>query len=133
MPSNGKIAMVLDEIDTLISVKVCTTESHVLISTKLGKSIRFPVNNIRQFKGRISDGVRAIRLSSVEDQVISMSILTAMDVSSDTKDLYLRVPLEKRLLVKEDRFINQGVASILTDLGLSTDIFMTMVQNEEFI
>ncbi|QGR02324.1 DNA topoisomerase (ATP-hydrolyzing) subunit A [Ehrlichia ruminantium] len=133
VPSNGKIAMVLDEGDTLISVKVCTAENHVLISTKLGKSIRFSVSNIRQFKGRISDGVRAIRLSSKEDQVISMSVLIAMEVSSETKDLYLKVPLEKRLLVKEDGVINQSVANMLVDLGLSQDMFMSMVQNEEFI
>ncbi|GAT78129.1 DNA gyrase subunit A [Ehrlichia ruminantium] len=133
VPSNGKIAMVLDESDTLISVKVCTAENHVLISTKLGKSIRFAVSNIRQFKGRISDGVRAIRLSSEEDQVISMSVLIAMDVDSETKDLYLRVPLEKRLIVKEDGVINQDVANMLVDLGLSQDVFMSMVQNEEFI
>ncbi|AHX04945.1 DNA topoisomerase (ATP-hydrolyzing) subunit A [Ehrlichia japonica] len=132
VPSNGKIAMVLDEKDALISVKVCKEEDHVLLSTKLGKSIRFSVSNVRQFKGRMSDGVRAIKLSS-EDNVISMSILLAMDIDSEKKDAYLKVPLEKRMVVKEESFVNAGLARVLDDLGLEQDIFMTMVQNEQFI
>ena len=133
VPSNGKIAMVLGDNDTLISVKVCKESDHVLLSTKLGKSIRFSVNNVRQFKGRMSDGVRAIKLSSEEDHVISMSILVAMDIDSEKKDLYLKVPLEKRIAVKEEGVISDGVAKILNDLGLAQDVFLTMVQNEEFI
>ena len=133
VPSNGKIAMVLDEGDTLISVKVCKEADHVLLSTKLGKSIRFSVSNVRQFKGRMSDGVRAIKLSSAQDHVISMSILVAMDIDSEKKDLYLKVPLEKRISVKEEGFISDGIAKILNELGLAQDIFMTMVQNEQFI
>ncbi|AUO54955.1 DNA topoisomerase (ATP-hydrolyzing) subunit A [Ehrlichia canis] len=132
VPSNGKIAMVLDEGDTLISVKVCKEEDHVLLSTRLGKSIRFSVSNVRQFKGRMSDGVRAIKLSS-QDNVISMSILLAMDIGSEKKDLYLKVPLDKRIAVKEEGFIGTGIVKILADLGLDQDTFMTMVQNEQFI
>ncbi|KJV65842.1 MULTISPECIES: DNA topoisomerase (ATP-hydrolyzing) subunit A [Ehrlichia] len=132
VPSNGKIAMVLDEGDALISVKVCKEEDHVLLSTRLGKSIRFSVSNVRQFKGRMSDGVRAIKLSS-EDNVISMSILLAMDIDSEKKDTYLKVPLGKRMAVKEEGFVNAGLAKVLDDLGLEQDIFMTMVQNEQFI
>ena len=132
VPSNGKIAMVLDKKDALISVKVCKEENHVLLSTKLGKSIRFSVSNVRQFKGRVSDGVRAIKLSS-EDNVISMSILLAMDIDSEKKDTYLKVPLEKRMAVKEEGFVNAGLARVLDSLGLEQDIFMTMVQNEQFI
>ena len=132
VPSNGKIAMVLDEGDTLISVKVCKEEDHVLLSTRLGKSIRFSVSNVRQFKGRMSDGVRAIKLSS-QDNVISMSILLAMDIGSEEKDLYLKVPLDKRIAVKEEGFIGTGIVKILADLGLDQNTFMTMVQNEQFI
>ncbi|ABD44722.1 DNA gyrase, A subunit [Ehrlichia chaffeensis str. Heartland] len=132
VPSNGKIAMVLDTGDTLISVKVCKEEDHVLLSTRLGKSIRFSVSNVRQFKGRMSDGVRAIKLSS-DDNVISMSVLLAMDIDSEKKDLYLKVPLDKRMCVKEEGVVNGGIAKILCDLGLEQDIFVTMVQNEQFI
>ena len=132
VPSNGKIAMVLDEGDTLISVKVCKEEDHVLLSTRLGKSIRFSVSNVRQFKGRMSDGVRAIKLS-LQDNVISMSVLLAMDIDSEKKDLYLKVPLDKRMAVKEGGVISTGMVKMLADLGLDQDIFMNMVQNEQFI
>ncbi|MDD9361948.1 MAG: DNA gyrase C-terminal beta-propeller domain-containing protein, partial [Anaplasma sp.] len=70
VPSNGKIAMVLNPGDQLISASVCVSTDHVLLSSRMGKSIRFSVGNVRQFKGRMSDGVRAIKLAE-GDQVIS--------------------------------------------------------------
>ncbi|UTO55208.1 DNA gyrase subunit A [Neoehrlichia mikurensis] len=130
VPSNGKIAMVLNADDKLISVKVCKEQDHILLSSKFGKSIRFAVSNIRQFKGRMSDGVRAIRLAD-KDQVISMSILIGMDINSEIKDLYLRIPLEKRSCAKN--FITPDIISIINKLNISKEIFEMMVHNEQFI
>ena len=44
VPSNGKIAIRLDEGDSLVDVNLCNHDDHVLISTKNGKSIRFAVS-----------------------------------------------------------------------------------------
>ncbi|HAJ21750.1 MAG TPA: hypothetical protein DCL95_17130, partial [Rhodospirillaceae bacterium] len=38
--ANGKIAMKLDEGDRLISVSVCSDDQDIMLSTKLGKSLR---------------------------------------------------------------------------------------------
>ncbi|KJV69644.1 DNA topoisomerase (ATP-hydrolyzing) subunit A [Candidatus Neoehrlichia procyonis] len=130
VPSNGKIAMVLNKDDKLISVKVCKEQDHILLSSKFGKSIRFAVNNIRQFKGRMSDGVRAIRLAD-KDQVISMSILIGMGISSEIKDLYLRIPLEKRCDAKN--LITQDIISMIDELKISKEAFEMMVHNEQFV
>src|SRR5205085_3874426 len=81
--ANGKIAMKFegeDADDRLIAVATCTDANDVLLATRNGKSIRFPVSDVRVFTGRSSVGVRGIRLlnsapAGGDDQVISMSIL----------------------------------------------------------
>ena len=61
--ASGKIAMRLDEGDKLIGVQVCDAANHVLLSSREGKCIRFPVDDVRVFKSRTSDGVRGMRLA----------------------------------------------------------------------
>ena len=59
---NGKIAMKLDEGDRIIGVAVCDESKDVLLTTAEGQAIRFPVTDVRVFKGRESAGVRGIKL-----------------------------------------------------------------------
>lgn len=87
--SNGKMAMKLDEGENLIAVQTCSENDDVLLSTRKGKCIRFHVGEIRIFAGRASNGVRGIRLSG-DDEVISMSILGQMTLSTEERDAYLR-------------------------------------------
>ena len=100
IPSNGKIAIRLDEGDALISVKVCIKEEHATLATAHGKIIRFPVSNVRLFKGRTSDGVRGIRLVA-DDRVISMSILSPIIPDQNEKEEYLKIPVLKRVQIKD--------------------------------
>ena len=72
--SNGKIAMKLDEGESLVAVRSCSDDQHVIIATRSGKAIRFAVDAIRVFKSRNSTGVRAIRLAG-GDEVVSMSVI----------------------------------------------------------
>jgi len=58
---NGKIAMKLDDGDGIVDVKVCTEKDDVLLTTRLGKCIRFALDDVRVFKGRDSTGVRGIK------------------------------------------------------------------------
>ena len=88
--ANGKIAMKLDEGDRLIAVLPCSAEEHdVLLATRQGKSIRFPVSDVRLFQGRTSTGVRGIALGA-GDGVISMSILRHVEATSEERENYLR-------------------------------------------
>ena len=50
--ASGKIAMKLDSNDKIIGVKICTQDKDVILSTKLGKCIRFMSKKLRIFKGR---------------------------------------------------------------------------------
>src|SRR3954449_1068930 len=61
---NGKIAMKLDEGDHIVGVQICTEAEDVLLTTARGQCIRFPVPDVRVFKGRDSTGVRGISLGN---------------------------------------------------------------------
>jgi len=81
--STGKIAMKLDEDDKIIGVKICKEDQDVILSTRLGKCIRFMSKKLRIFKGRSSKGIKGIELAS-DDKVISLSVLDAANINSKT-------------------------------------------------
>ena len=88
--ANGKIAMKLAEGDRLVNVRICTENQDVLLASRNGMCIRFPVGDVRVFEGRTSTGVRGIRLDKGDD-VISMSILAHAEIDTDDRDSYLRI------------------------------------------
>jgi DNA gyrase subunit A len=86
---SGIIAMKLEDGDKLISVQTCTDQNDVVLATRLGKAIRFPVDDVRVFTGRTSVGVRGIKMVD-GDEVISMSILGHVDSTADERAAYIR-------------------------------------------
>ena len=85
--STGKIAMKLDEDDKIIGVKICRIDQDIILSTRLGKCIRFMSKKLRIFKGRSSKGIKGIELGT-NDKVITLSVLDAVDISPKiAKDL----------------------------------------------
>ena len=109
---NGKIAMKLNENDELVSVITCGATDNILLATKLGKAIRFDVNDVRVFVGRDSSGVRGIRLKP-NDFVVSMSLIPNLEkryILSVTENGF-----GKRTSIEDYRMTNrggQGVANI---------------------
>ena len=79
--STGKIAMKLDGDDKIIGVKICTEDQDIILSTQLGKCIRFMSKKLRIFKGRSSKGIKGIELSQ-NDKVISLSVLNPTNINS---------------------------------------------------
>ena len=78
---NGKIAMKFDdESDGIVGVETCTEGDDFLLVSALGQCIRFPVTDVRVFKGRDSTGVRGISLAD-GDQLISMTIIRHFEAS----------------------------------------------------
>ncbi|HWE22112.1 MAG TPA: DNA gyrase subunit A [Hyphomicrobiaceae bacterium] len=86
---NGKIAMKLDEGDRIVRVSICNAEDNVLLTTAAGRCIRFPVEDVRVFKGRDSTGVRGIRLDE-GDEVISMAILRHVEATPGEREAYIK-------------------------------------------
>ena len=72
--SAGKIAMKLDTNDKIVGVKICKDDQDIILSTKLGKCIRFESKKLRVFKGRSSKGIKGIVLGA-NDQIVSLSII----------------------------------------------------------
>ena len=85
----GKIAMKLAEGDGIIGVATCTEDDDFLLTTRMGKAIRFAVTDVRVFKGRDSTGVRGIKLAA-GDEVVSLSLLYHSDASSAEARSYLK-------------------------------------------
>jgi DNA gyrase subunit A len=87
---NGKIAMKLEEAgDKIVGVQICTEHDDVLLTTANGRSIRFPVTDVRVFSGRTSTGVRGIKLDG-DDEIIAMTILRHVEVTTAEARAYLR-------------------------------------------
>ncbi len=85
----GKIAMKLDEGDEIVDVQICSVADDVLLTTAKGQCIRFPVPDVRVFKGRDSTGVRGIALGQ-GDRLISMAILRHVDATPEERMTFLR-------------------------------------------
>jgi len=86
---NGKIAMKPDEGDGIVDVRVVTEDDDLLLTTAMGKAIRFRVTDVRRFVGRTSSGVRGIKLAD-SDEVISMAVLRHVDVETDEARAYMK-------------------------------------------
>jgi len=86
---NGKIAMKLESGDGIVGVQTCTDQDDVLLTTKLGKCIRFALTDVRVFKGRDSTGVRGIKLAE-GDEVVSLTLLHHVDADSAEARAYLK-------------------------------------------
>ncbi|MBT3361349.1 MAG: DNA gyrase subunit A [Rhodospirillales bacterium] len=132
--ANGKIAMKLKEGDKLVRVRTFTEDHDVLLSTRLGKTIRFPISDARVFSSRASTGVRGIRLDE-GDAVIGMSALMHVEVDIEQRDDYLHAVHARNRLSSgdytdrdEDLARDQASAARMDD-----PVFAEMAEKEEFI
>ena len=127
--ANGKIAMKLSDSNKIVGVKICTENDDVLLSTKEGKCIRTPVSKLRTTKSRSSIGVRGIKLAE-NDSIISLSILSHLDVTSSEAKAYLKM----NKVTKEDSDDNEEDSrEEIEDIKLSEDRFQEMKACEQFV
>jgi DNA gyrase subunit A len=86
---SGKIAMKLANGDGIVGVQICTDRDDVLLTTRSGKCIRFPLTDVRVFKGRESTGVRGVKLAA-GDEVVSLTLLNHSDATTAEARAYLK-------------------------------------------
>ena len=111
--ASGKIAMKLDGNDKIIGVKICRDDQDIILSTKLGKCIRFESKKLRVFKGRSSKGIRGINLAE-NDTIVSLSIIDHdSNKKAKTKD-------QKSEIKAKEKFILSITAVSYTHLTLPT-------------
>ncbi|MFZ4606665.1 MAG: DNA gyrase subunit A [Caulobacter sp.] len=133
---NGKIAMKLDEGDSIVGVGLCNAENDILLTTALGRAIRFQANEVRVFAGRDSTGVRGIRLQD-GDQVLSMAILGGVAATPAERTGYLKYA---RALLRAQAGDDEGDAPTVEDeeevdgdADLSPERVIELGAAEEFI
>ncbi len=85
----GKIAMRLDEGEQIVDIQICSDKDDVLLTAARGRCIRFPVDDVRVFKGRDSMGVRGVALAE-GDSVISLAILKSFDATPAERLAFLK-------------------------------------------
>ncbi|HEX3888038.1 MAG TPA: DNA gyrase C-terminal beta-propeller domain-containing protein, partial [Phenylobacterium sp.] len=136
---NGKIAMKLDEGDQIIGVGTCNADvNDILLTTALGRCIRFATDEVRVFAGRDSTGVRGIRLAE-GDSVISMAILRSVDATADERAAYVKQSnANRRALSGENEEVEDAAPSDDEEDGggetaLSVERFAAMGAAEEVI
>lgn len=106
--ASGKIAMKLENGESLIGVNICSDDDDIMLSTKNGKSIRFASEALRVFQSRNSTGVRGIKLEK-GNEVIDMSILKHSEADMLTKEKYLKIPTDKRIELKDALIFNEDI------------------------
>ena len=98
--ASGKIAMKLDNNDKIVGVKICQDDQDVILSTKLGKCIRFEAKKLRVFKGRSSKGIKGIELAP-NDQIVSLSVLDSDKIKKNGK----KTKDEKSEIIAKEKFV----------------------------
>ena len=127
----GKIAMKLDPGDMIAGVEICTEADDVLLTTAQGQCIRFPVTEVRVFKGRDSTGVRGIRLED-GDHLISMTVLRHVEATSEERAAFLKM---SRAIAGEDADANGagGDEEAAADATISQERYIEMSAAEQTI
>ncbi len=92
---SGKLAIKLDPSDQLIGIKLANKDDDILLSSKNGKCLRFPLEKLRLFSGLNSAGVRGIKLEK-NNYVISQAILKHSKIDMSIRQDYLRAASENR-------------------------------------
>ncbi len=128
--SSGKIAMKLEGDEALIGVNLCTESDDIMVSTKDGKCIRFPVSKLRIFQSRSSTGVRGIKLG-LGNKVIAMSVLKHAGDDSEVKEKYLKIELEDRLALREALVHNQKLKETPSEDLLVTPVEIPQIKGAE--
>ncbi len=132
--ASGKIAMKLDEGDRLVRVRTFMEDDDILLFTRRGQCIRFPVAEVRVFSGRTSTGVRGIRLAE-SDEVINMCGLRHFEADAPSREEYQQAVNAKRRLAGsdyserlEDKDRDESLAA-----RLDQPLYQEMAANEEFL
>ena len=129
----GKIAMKLDAGDHIVHVEICRADQNVLLTTQAGQCIRFPVEDVRVFKGRDSTGVRGISLAK-DDRVISMTILNAFEASPEERAGYLKM---RRAVIGDgvegEEAGTETEEGVSEEAAISLDRYHAMGAAEQFV
>jgi DNA gyrase subunit A len=134
---SGVIAMKLEEGEQIVDVATADETNDVLLTTRDGQCIRFPVTDVRVFQGRTSMGVRGVNLGE-GDCVISLSILKHFEANAGERATYLKRAVALRRAqgaeTVEEPELEEAAAVELSDrrfeeMRAAEQIILTVSQN----
>lgn len=109
--SNGKKAIIIREGDQLIGVDMTDVTSEILLANRNGRAIRFSEDKVRQM-GRVSTGVRGMRLDDGDDEVIGL-VCMASDSPKNVMVISEK-GFGKRSYLEDYRVTNRGGKGVKT-------------------
>lgn len=107
----GVNAIVIREGDQLIGVELTDGNAEILMANRNGRAIRFHESKVRSM-GRVSTGVRGMRLDGPDDEVVGMICMTP-----DTQNTVMVISEKgygKRSLLEAYRITNRGGKGVKT-------------------
>ena len=110
---NGIIAILINEGDQLLEAKLTNGNNDVLLGIKSGRAIKFHEEKVRPM-GRTATGVRGIKMSNSEDEVIGMVCVYKEEEDNTFIFVVSENGYGKRTPVKDYRETNRGGKGILT-------------------
>lgn len=129
---SGIIAMKLGDGESILGVETCTEADNVILTTADGQCIRFPVPEVRVFKGRDSIGVRGIALNE-GNCLISMAILRHFEASPAERAAYLKMSRAVRGEGDPQDIEPESEEVEASDGDLSQERYAAMSAAEQFI
>jgi DNA gyrase subunit A len=131
--ANGKIAMKLPPGTRLINARICSEADDVMLTTRGGRAIRFPVSEVRVFKGRESTGVRGIRLAP-GDEVVSMAIIRHFEATPAERAAYLKMRRAVAGAPEEDETAEEtGEEEAVESISLGQERYVAMSEAEDLL
>ncbi len=109
--SNGVRAIVLDDLDEVVTAKITDVESqYIMIFTSLGQCIRFDIDKTRE-QGRSTRGVRGIKFKHDTDFVVDADV-----IDSEEQELLTMSEkgIGKRTEVSEYRLTNRAGSGVIS-------------------
>ncbi|MBO5313730.1 MAG: DNA gyrase subunit A [Prevotella sp.] len=109
--ANGVIAINILEGDEVVGVRLTNGDNELLLANRNGRAVRFHESHVRAM-GRVSTGVRGMRLDEGDDEVVGMVVANKPD--SETIMVVSENGYGKRSAIEDYRITNRGGKGVKT-------------------
>ena len=132
--TNGVNAINIVEGDEVVDVRLTNGKNEIILANRNGRAVRFDEDSIRTM-GRVSTGVRGMKLDDGDDQVVGMIVvnnagrLVAIKNVTDDNDLMIinKSGIAIRLAVSECRVMGRATQGVrLINLSKKNDVIASV-------
>lgn len=109
--ANGVIAININDGDEVVDVRLTNGHNELILANRNGRACRFDENTVRTM-GRVSTGVRGMRLDNDDDEVVGMIVVN--DAENENVMVVSENGYGKRSEVEDYRKTNRGGKGVKT-------------------